>query len=100
MSIAIGGVLLSGYLTEKIMTTELKRVCAMRNSNSETAFVYGYGVVTEAFNEDLGFMNPKITLDNGGVVWGYECWWFDVERAKEIIGDRKIEFVELPERAS
>lgn len=22
-----------------------------------------------------GRPNPKITLDNGTVLWGYECWW-------------------------
>lgn len=21
------------------------------------------------------YMNPKIRLDDGGIVWGYECWW-------------------------
>ena len=22
-----------------------------------------------------GIKNPRITLDAGGHVWGYECWW-------------------------
>lgn len=21
------------------------------------------------------YANPKITLDDGSVIWGYECWW-------------------------
>lgn len=24
---------------------------------------------------EAGMTNPKITLDNGDVVWGCECWW-------------------------
>lgn len=23
--------------------------------------------------------NPRIKLDNGKTVWGYECWWGDIE---------------------
>ncbi len=25
--------------------------------------------------------NPKITLDDGTVIWGFECWWEPVHRA-------------------
>lgn len=24
---------------------------------------------------NLGWPNPRLTLDNGWVVWGCECWW-------------------------
>lgn len=24
---------------------------------------------------NLGIPNPRLTLDNGSVVWGCECWW-------------------------
>jgi hypothetical protein len=27
----------------------------------------------------LAESNPRIKLDNGETVWGYECWWSDVE---------------------
>lgn len=29
-----------------------------------------------------GAPNPKITLDNGDVIWGYECWWSPVKRTE------------------
>jgi hypothetical protein len=29
----------------------------------------------QAFSPELGRPNPKITLDDGSVLWGYECWW-------------------------
>lgn len=35
-----------------------------------------------AFCEDLGYSNPKITLDDGTVIWGYQCWWSPVEKAQ------------------
>lgn len=27
-----------------------------------------------------GAGNPKITLDDGTVIWGYQCWWHPVEK--------------------
>jgi hypothetical protein len=30
------------------------------------------------FPDDPNFTNPKITLDSGSVIWGYECWWHPV----------------------
>lgn len=32
-------------------------------------------------NSILG--NPKIVLDDGGVVWGYQCWWSSIESFEE-----------------
>ena len=28
---------------------------------------------------EAGFTNPCIKLDNGKYVWGFQCWWQDVE---------------------
>ena len=28
---------------------------------------------------DFGFGNVRITLDNGNIIWGYECWWTPIE---------------------
>jgi len=36
------------------------------------------------------FVVPKITLDNGEVVWGPECWWGAEDKIKAMIGDREI----------
>jgi hypothetical protein len=32
-----------------------------------------------AFCPELGRNNPRITLDDGAVIWGYQCWWTEIE---------------------
>jgi hypothetical protein len=34
--------------------------------------------------------NPRITLDNGNVVWGNECWWASEEQIQTMIGERTV----------
>lgn len=45
----------------------------------------GYGVYDgDLSGGPLGdFPNPRITLDNGEVIWGCQCWWGDEARIKE-----------------
>ncbi len=82
------------------------RVGAIRNATCETVYLYGFGtyqgdeippkgtIGTLGLDMgELGRKNPKILLDNGKVVWGCQCWWGSEEKVKEMIGDRKIEFV-------
>ena len=45
------------------------RVVAIRNANQE-----------EICPQLCGIPNPKIILDNGDIVWGWECWWCSVEK--------------------
>jgi hypothetical protein len=40
------------------------------------------GVEPTAFR-DIKFDVPVITLDDGSVVRGYECWWEPVERRRK-----------------
>lgn len=39
----------------------------------------GYGVYdglqTPPAGRTNADVNPRITLDNGDIVWGFECWW-------------------------
>jgi hypothetical protein len=35
-----------------------------------------------AFCPALGEENPKITLDDGTVIWGYQCWWQPIMRSQ------------------
>lgn len=39
-------------------------------------------------------LNPKIELDNGGVVWGYQCWWMPEHKAEEYIAGREVVVVD------
>lgn len=50
-----------------------------------------------AILHELGRENPKIKLDDGGVAWGCECWWGSEEKVKELIGDRKVEQINMEE---
>lgn len=51
----------------------------------------GYGV----YDGDLpcemlgGMENPRITLDNGDVVWGCQMWWGNEDRIKAQIAEYK-----------
>jgi hypothetical protein len=57
------------------------------DSNAKVVYFLGYGIYEgeEVPSEDAmglcpamreaGQKNPKLTLDNGDVVWGGECWW-------------------------
>jgi hypothetical protein len=41
--------------------------------------------------------NPKIELDHGGVVWGYQCWWGpEAEMRDRVYKGRIIEFIDPP----
>jgi hypothetical protein len=43
-------------------------------------------------------LNPKIVLDDGGVVWGYECWWGEAADStpQEWAAGRRIVVVPAP----
>jgi hypothetical protein len=34
--------------------------------------------------------NPKIVLDDGGIVWGYQCWWCREGEFERFRGGRRI----------
>ena len=35
----------------------------------------------EGLAEKMGDGNVRITLDDGTIIWGYECWWEPLEGA-------------------
>lgn len=73
-----------------------ERVGAIRNANEEIVYLYGFGTYQGyEIHPVIGIPNPKILLDNGNVVWGCECWWGSEEKVKQMIGNRKIEFVSV-----
>lgn len=76
------------------------RVGAIRSATPDTVELFGYGVYDgDIEHPELGFPNPRITLDDGSIVWGCECWWGPEERVKALIGGRQVITVEVRESA-
>ena len=82
------------------------RVIAVRDANETEINIYGYGeyVGNEPCPHMGGVPNPKIVLDNGDVVWGYECWWGAAKKMEEKFGfktgDREINTVKVEREAA
>ena len=67
------------------------RVGAILEANRTTVHLLGYGVYDgDIEHPEYGFPNPRITLDDGRIVWGMECWWGPEAEVKESIGDREV----------
>jgi hypothetical protein len=41
-------------------------------------------------------LNPRIDLDNGGTVWGFQCWWGPESKFDEMVKGRTVVEVPLP----
>lgn len=90
-----------------------ERVGAILKMNSEEVHLLGFGVYdgeheppfgpmgspmseVEAMKAsgdlpaDWSWKNPRITLDDGSVVWGCQCWWGSEETIRERIKGLKI----------
>lgn len=40
----------------------------------------GFGIYEgDQMHPTLGFLNPKIAMDDGRTLWGCECWWGPVK---------------------
>lgn len=57
------------------------RVGAIRDGSGDTINLFGFGTYDgrQELPAELalfpGQCNPKITLDDGRVIWGVQCWW-------------------------
>lgn len=74
------------------------RVGALESINGNVARVFGFGVFEGSFDPVTGeeasswFLgNPRIKLDDGKYVWGFECWWGPEDKIRQKIADMKIE---------
>lgn len=91
------------------------RVFAVRNSDKENVYLFGYGTYEgDKFpeyrftKEELekqpllkNYKNPCIKLDNGDIVWGYECWWGAESQIEKLTGrgpNKNIIIVPVPVR--
>ena len=78
------------------MTAVGAKVMAMQKSTDVSVHVFGEGTYVgnrvpdvSPFKE-LGIKNHYILLDDGKGVWGFQCWWGDIEAAKKAIGDKTV----------
>lgn len=97
------------------------RVGAIQSMTTTTVHLYGYGVYDGEHEPPFGpfempkeehekavktmkeagqlppdyvWKNPRISLDNGGIVWGCQCWWGSEEAVKEQIEGKTVVMVE------
>lgn len=65
----------------------MRRVIAIESLKEGHMRYYGEGVLIGSLHPDSspieGVSNPCIKLDNGKYIWGYQCWWDDVEKVRE-----------------
>lgn len=67
----------------------MKRVIAIESFKNNVCRLYGEGVYigdkepSEGFLKDTGIKNPCIKLDSGKYIWGYQCWWIDIDTFNE-----------------
>lgn len=77
-----------------------ERVGAIQKANETSVYLFGYGVYEgnhipeEGWLHEANIPNPKIVLDDGRSVYGYQCWWGPEDSVKRQIGDREIIIVE------
>ena len=77
------------------------RVGVVLRATPTEVFLLGYGtflgheVPPKGMLHDHGIPNPKIQLDNGKVVWGYQVWWGPAKYVAEMIGKRAIKQVDV-----
>lgn len=68
-----------------------ERVGAIRNIEENTVYLFGFGVYEGRIHNDvIGFPNPRILLDNGKHVWGFQCWWGAEETVKESLEGKQV----------
>jgi hypothetical protein len=88
-------------LKENVMAkTEVgARVGALLSMTAVSANVLGYGTYDGDHPppgyEGTEVKNPKITLDNGSVVWGMECWWGPEAAIRKKLDGMSVRFVSV-----
>ena len=73
-----------------------ERAGAILKADKNKVMLLGYGVYDgpQSLPAELAFYeghkNPRITLDNGNVVWGVQCWWGSEEAIQNSIRGREV----------
>lgn len=75
-----------------------ERVFAVKSANAKAVELYGFGVYEGDFDAPEGsfghgipgYKNPRIRLDDGRTVWGYQVWWGSESYFPEFRGERVV----------
>lgn len=86
------------------------RVGAISHSDGDVLYMFGWGTYQGdevpppktrgpfGDHHKWGIANPKIMLDDGGVVWGCQCWWGSEAAVKARVAKyREVKTQSLPE---
>ena len=79
------------------------RIGAIQGINNKNVWLFGYGIydgdhippVVAAVG--LETTSARLILDNGQVIWSYECWWGLEKNIKNEVGNRNIFMVRKSE---
>lgn len=79
------------------------RVFAMQKADTERIYLFGFGTYEgrhdpEGSKGTIFTQNPRIRLDNGEVVWGYECWWGPESEFEAYRNGREVVTVRVEDR--
>lgn len=90
---AIGGLVEEGVVTQAEADERLERIAAEEAADRARP-------LRERAERMLrkASLNPRIELDDGGVVWGFQCWWRPSEGWEdEFVKGRRVVTVPLPQ---
>lgn len=60
----------------KTDAAQYPRIGAFQQIKNGVMHFYGFGVYEgDHYNDEVGGANPRLKLDSGHVLWGYQCWW-------------------------
>ena len=75
---------------------------AVRDANDTTVHLFGFGTYagrdtpTEGVFAEAGIKNPRIDLDDGATVWGFQCWWGPIGKWDGMLAGRDVVTVPVP----
>jgi hypothetical protein len=71
------------------------RVGVILSATETTVNLLGYGVYKGIEKSPAGYETPKIELDNGRIVWGYQCWWGPQEKIEKMCVGKLVKNVTM-----
>lgn len=85
------------------------RIFAVQQATADTVWLYGVGTYVgdevppehvDAELHQIGLQCPRLVMDSGLDVWGFECWWGPEESYDKFIQGRAVYPVPPPARGA